>query len=150
MSARKATELVPTMLRIRESLRKKLERAAKTNARSVNQEITNRIERTFAEEEQWEAHAKDMEERREEIEKEERVWYEEQARERALHEAALRDSQVLQALIGGDENARVLRLMVLGLGNNPDWAATPESRKTLADKVHHFLVSVDLRKGEKQ
>ena len=148
MAARKPTDLVPTMLRIREGLRKKLERSAKGRAVSVNQEITERIERTFAEEEEWEAHAKDVEERREEIERHEREWYEEQARERALHGAALRDSQVLQALIGGDENAKVLRLMFLGLANNPNWVATPDSRKALADKVHNFLVSTDFKKGE--
>ena len=68
----------------------------------------------------------------------------------AEQEAAFRDSRVLNILVGGDGNARVLRLMILGLGNNPDWAATPESRKALADKVHHFLVSTDFNKGDNQ
>jgi hypothetical protein len=47
MAARKATELVPTMLRIRESLRKKLERSAKSNDVSINQEISDRLEVSF-------------------------------------------------------------------------------------------------------
>jgi hypothetical protein len=48
MAARKATELVPTMLRIRESLRKKLERSAKSNDISINQEISDRLELSFS------------------------------------------------------------------------------------------------------
>jgi hypothetical protein len=48
MAARKATELVPTMLRIRESLRKKLERSAKSNDVSINQEISDRLELSFS------------------------------------------------------------------------------------------------------
>jgi hypothetical protein len=40
--------------------------------------------------------------------------------------------------------------MILGLGNNPEWAATPESRKIFADKVHHFLISADLNKLSNQ
>ena len=51
MAAKKATELVPTMLRIRESLRKQLERAAERNDRSMNAEITYRLERSLQDEE---------------------------------------------------------------------------------------------------
>jgi hypothetical protein len=50
--ARKTTELVPLMLRLREGLRKKLERAAKTNDVSMNQEITDRLEYSFEREKQ--------------------------------------------------------------------------------------------------
>ena len=150
MSAKKSNELVPLMLRLRQSLRKKLERAAKSSGLSLNSEVTTRLEYTFAEDERNEAHLKEMEERRDELNEEARQWYEEQAREKAEHEAALRDSRVLSTLVGGDGNALVLRLMILGLGNNPDWAATPESRQALADKVHHFLVSTDFSTGDNQ
>ena len=145
--ARKPTEYVQFKLRIRESLRRKIEKAAEKKAHSANAEAVERIEQTFEEEERWEAHHKEMEERRAEVEEEERQWHEEQAREKAEHEAALRDSRVLNILVGGDENARLLRLMILGMGNNPEWAATPESRQAFADKVRHFLVSADLNKG---
>jgi hypothetical protein len=50
--ARKATELVPTMLRIREGLRKKLERAANANDWSMNMEINQRLEVSFIREDQ--------------------------------------------------------------------------------------------------
>jgi len=44
----------------------------------------------------------------------------------------------------------LLRLMILGMGNNPEWAATPESRKIFADKVHHCLISANLNQGSNQ
>jgi DNA-directed RNA polymerase specialized sigma subunit len=51
MAARKATELVPTMLRMRESLRKQLERSAVRNDRSMTAEIVHRLERSLQDEE---------------------------------------------------------------------------------------------------
>src|SRR4051794_21607120 len=145
--ARKPTDYVQFKLRIREGLRRKIERAAEKRAHSANAEAVERIEQSFEEEERHEAFLKDMEERRDEINEEQRQWYEEQAREKAEHDAALRDSRVLNVLIGGDENAQLLRLMILGMGNNPEWAATPESRKIFADKVHHFLISTGTNEG---
>jgi hypothetical protein len=47
MSARKVSEIVPTMLRIREGLRRRLARAAEFNEVSVNQEIADRLEISF-------------------------------------------------------------------------------------------------------
>jgi hypothetical protein len=41
--ARKPTDLVPTMLRMEESLRKRLERAAKKNRQSLNSEMVERL-----------------------------------------------------------------------------------------------------------
>lgn len=148
MSPKKSTELVPLMLRLRESLRKKLERAAKSERLSLNAEVTRRLENTFREDEENERQWKWIKEQEKHVEEEQRQFWEERAREDAEEEAARRDSRVLKALVAGDENARLLRLMILGLGNNPEWAATPESRKALADKVHHFLVSTDFNKGD--
>jgi hypothetical protein len=45
---KKATAIVPTMLRIREGLRKRLELEAKKNGRSLNAEMTERLERSYA------------------------------------------------------------------------------------------------------
>jgi hypothetical protein len=45
--ARKATELRPIMTRIPEALRKRLERAAVQNRRSMNAEIINRLYESF-------------------------------------------------------------------------------------------------------
>lgn len=145
--ARKPTDYLQFKLRIRESLRRKIERAAEKKAISANAEAVERLEQTFEQEDLWEQQHKEMEEHREEIEAQERAWHEEQARERAIIDAALKNSEVLNVLVGGDENAKLLRLMILGMGNNPDWAATPESQKIFADKVHQFLVSADIKKG---
>ena len=43
MAAKKSTEIVPTMLRMREEMRKRLEREAKRNDRSLNAEMVERI-----------------------------------------------------------------------------------------------------------
>jgi hypothetical protein len=50
--AKKATAIVPTMLRMREELRKRLEREAKRNARSLNSEMVGRLEQSFTIDEQ--------------------------------------------------------------------------------------------------
>jgi hypothetical protein len=46
--ARKSTDIVPMMVRMREGLRKKLERTAEDNAHSINAEINLRLELSFA------------------------------------------------------------------------------------------------------
>ena len=51
-TARKTTELVPLMLRLRESLRKRLEKAAKAHDQSLNTEVNDRLERSFEREQQ--------------------------------------------------------------------------------------------------
>jgi hypothetical protein len=45
--AKKATAIVPTMLRMREELRKRLEREAKKSGRSLNAEMVGRLELSF-------------------------------------------------------------------------------------------------------
>jgi hypothetical protein len=50
--AKKSTEIVPTMLRIREDLRKRLEREAKKKDHSLNAEMVDRLEQSFVEDEQ--------------------------------------------------------------------------------------------------
>jgi len=47
---RKPTEIVPLMLRLRESLRHRLEQAAKHNDVSMNAEIIDRLEKSFSSE----------------------------------------------------------------------------------------------------
>ena len=50
--AKKSTAIVPTMLRMREELRKRLEREAKKNGRSLNAEMVGRLEQSFTIDEQ--------------------------------------------------------------------------------------------------
>jgi hypothetical protein len=46
--AKKSTAIVPTMLRMREDLRQRLEREAKKKDHSLNAEMVHRLERSFA------------------------------------------------------------------------------------------------------
>jgi hypothetical protein len=50
--AKKPTAIVPTMLRIREDLRKRLEREAKKRDHSLNAEMVERLEQSFVDDEQ--------------------------------------------------------------------------------------------------
>jgi len=50
--AKKSTAIVPTMLRIREDLRKRLEREAKKKDHSLNAEMVERLEQSFVDDEQ--------------------------------------------------------------------------------------------------
>jgi hypothetical protein len=50
--AKKSTAIVPTMLRIREDLRKRLEREAKKKDHSLNAEMASRLEQSFVDDEQ--------------------------------------------------------------------------------------------------
>ena len=50
--AKKSTEIVPTMLRIREDLRKRLEREAKKRDHSLNAEMVERLEQSFVDQAQ--------------------------------------------------------------------------------------------------
>lgn len=50
--AKKSTAIVPTMLRMREDLRKRLEREAKKKDHSLNAEMVARLEQSFVDDEQ--------------------------------------------------------------------------------------------------
>ena len=50
--AKKSTAIVPTMLRMREDLRKRLEREAKKKDHSLNAEMVQRLEQSFVDDEQ--------------------------------------------------------------------------------------------------
>jgi hypothetical protein len=142
--ARKPTDYVQFKLRIRESLRRKIERAAEKQAHSANAEAVERIEHTFAQDEENEAQVKWMEEQKDELNEEQRRWYEEQAREKAEHEAALRDSKILDMMVNNKYAYILIRLIFAGeLKDNPNWAATPESKKAFADRLHWIITNND-------
>jgi hypothetical protein len=134
--ARKPTDYVQFKLRIRESLRRRIEKAAAKKKVSANAEAIERIEKTFVQDEGQPAMI-------EMLKKMQDFQYEAEIATKTASELFERDSRVLNALVAKDENARLLRLMILDLGKNPEWAATPESRKAFADKIHEFLVSGD-------
>jgi hypothetical protein len=145
--ARKPTEWVQFKLRIRESLRRKIERAAEKAAHSTNIEAVKRIEYTFAEEEEREAQWKAMQEQEEEIEEQQRQWYEEQAREKAEIEASLRDTRILNMMVENKyPGALLLRVLARELADAPEWSANPESKKAFADRTHWIITNNDFSK----
>jgi hypothetical protein len=149
--ARKPTDYVQVKVRMREALRRQLEKAAEKKKISANAETIERIERTFVLDERVRRVEESLENADATLQRLLQEQAAEEARENAVYQAVFADSLVLKTLVGGEENAGLLRLMILGLGNNPKWAATPESRKDFADKVHHFIISVDLdQKGDKE
>ncbi|WOH47657.1 hypothetical protein [Bradyrhizobium sp. sBnM-33] len=137
--ARKPTEYVQLKLRVRESLRRKLERAAEKKAHSANAEAVARIEYTFADEEEWEARAKEMEERRDEIDQQHREWLEEEAKREAEHQTALRDSRLLTFMVGSDDNVTLVRAIMHLINEHPDWNKDAEERIRLGLKIQEFL-----------
>jgi hypothetical protein len=138
--ARKSTDYVQFKLRIRESLRRKIERAAEKKAISANAEAVERIEKTFAEEERQLAFEKEMDERREELDAQYREYHEEQARKDAEYEAALRDSLILNIIL---REQPLLRRIAMEIDVEPEWRDSVEMRKALADRLHQIIVSND-------
>jgi len=142
--ARKPTEYVQFKLRIRESLRRKIEKAAEKASHSANAEAVRLIEYALDEEERYEQMARDMKEQERHIEEEQRQFWEDRAREDAKQEAALRDSKILDLMIENKYAGILLRLIFAGeVKDNPDWAATPESRKAFADRLHSIITTND-------
>jgi hypothetical protein len=142
--ARKPTDYVQVKVRMREALRRKLERAAEKKKISTNAEAVERIEYTFAEEEEHEAQRKYMEEEREEINEQQRQYYEEQARLEERHKAALRDSKILNMMVEFKyPSALLLRVLAREAVANPEWASTPESRGAFADRLHSIITTRD-------
>jgi hypothetical protein len=143
---RKPTDNVSLKLRLREALRRKIEKAAEKKKISTNAEAVERIEQTFEEEERWEAAHKDLEEDQERFDKMHEEFLKDQERERILHETALRDSAILGKMIESQRgSAYLIRRLARELGNNPEWAATDESKKDFADRLHRFIMNADFR-----
>jgi hypothetical protein len=146
LMARKSTDYVQFKLRIRESLRRKIEKAAEKKAISANAEAVERIEETFREEERHEAWTKEMEERVDELNAQEREWRAELARREAAEKAAFRDSLVLNMMLESRHgSAHLLRTLARALGDNPEWAATAENKQAFADRLHRYIMNNDFK-----
>jgi hypothetical protein len=147
--ARKPTDYVQLKLRIRESMRRKLERAAELRKHSANAEAVWRIERTFEQDQDMEDAAKEMEARQAELEGMARQHWEEQARLEAEHKAALRDSRLINMLAGSADSAALLRVILWYLQETEGWNSSEEKRIELANKIHGFLVGAnDIFEGQ--
>jgi hypothetical protein len=112
---KKATAIVPTMLRLREDLRKRLEREATKHARSLNAEMVRRLQMSLALDEHFE-------------------------REREIMRLGLkRETALIEALIGDKMIAAFLRSVALLMMNNPDWAETEHGRQAMAQAINQRL-----------
>jgi hypothetical protein len=138
--ARKPTDYVQFKLRIREALRRKIERAAALRDHSANAEAVWRIERTFEQDEAIAEAARDMEVREAEIQEQWRQHIEEEARRKAKYEASLRDSAILNIILRDQPLLRTVARL-LDDEDNPRWRDTPESRKAFADRLHGIIVN---------
>jgi len=101
--ARKPTDYVQFKLRIRESLRRKIEREAEKKKISANAEAVERLQATF--------------------------------------DPQQRDTKILDMMVENqDDGAILLRTLARELGSNPHWAASAESRKAFADRMHTIIL----------
>jgi hypothetical protein len=99
--ARKATEYVQFKLRIRESLRRRIEREAEKKNQSANNEAVMRLEQSFANEGQ---------------------------------------EALISALVGGGENADLLRAVALNMQllqkRDPAWRTTGQGQADFLRSIH--------------
>ncbi|MCP1844404.1 putative O-linked N-acetylglucosamine transferase (SPINDLY family) [Bradyrhizobium sp. USDA 4524] len=159
--ARKATEFAQFKLRIRESLRRRIEKEAEKKETSTNSEAVERLEQSFDSEkrmaefqEHWEARAREWRERVDELSRQAhernealaKVSAELDAQENNLADiqrqldAQLASVSVVDALLGENQASRdLIRRIALELANNPDWDRTPAARKTMTDKINSFI-----------
>jgi hypothetical protein len=145
--ARKPTDYVQFKLRIREALRRKIERAAEKKKISTNAEAVERIEESFREEERHEEFLRDIEEQREEVDEQYRQHLEEQARMESEHQASLRDTQILNMMVENRHpGALLLRVIARELAENPEWAVTEESQKAFAERLHWIVTNNEFPK----
>lgn len=141
--ARKPTEYVQFKLRIRESLRRKIERAAELRKQSANAEAVWRIERTFSQDEEIAAQAEKMEAREAELQEMFQQQTEQKIQRDARYASALRDSLLLTMMAGSTDNVELLRVMMHYIHKHSDWSASAEKRKALAEEIQSFLSSAD-------
>ncbi len=121
--ARKPTEFVQFKLRIREGVRRDIEREAKRKAHSTNQEAVLRLEQSF----------------------------EEDARRASEKLHIERDAEVLNLLVGRNQAAAdLLRNIVFELQSNPKWDEKKATRKKMADHIHAFIYPPEVFEGNEQ
>jgi uncharacterized lipoprotein len=146
--ARKPTDYVQFKLRIRESLRRKIERAAEKKKHSANAEAVELIERAFDEELLWAERAYEMAERKSEIQQMERDWFLAEATREAEANANARDAQLFHRLAGSDDGSRLIIRILMKLGADPNWSKSVSSRQKLADEILPLILDVETTEGD--
>jgi molecular chaperone GrpE (heat shock protein) len=123
MKRRKTDTVQLSKIRMREALRLKLVRDALRAAKTLNNEIVERLEKSYEQDERKSV-LQHLEEIRQELKR-----IEEQAKR---YETAT----IVDALLGDDAaTKRAVRSVALLLANNPGWSATPDSIQKIAEGV---------------
>ena len=158
MVSRKASDVVQlSKVRMRETLRRKLERDARRNKTTLNAQIVRRIEDSFLDEEKEEYLRKELENRDHVTEADPLKWYirgeieKAKARDTAIEieKAKARDTAILDLLVGKNEaSADLLRGVALQLQAKPEWSSSEAGRKELADKIGLLVQEVTKTQGK--
>jgi hypothetical protein len=136
----KLTDIVPVKLRMREALRRKLERGAQLRGHSANAEAVWRIERTFDQDDQYAVDIKKMEEREAALQEMYRDQVEEQTRKEADLKAALRDTKILNMMIDNQyAGGMLLRSLAREIAHHPDWADNESNRRAFAERMRLII-----------
>jgi hypothetical protein len=137
MIARKKTDVVQlSKIRMREALRRKLERDAKREKTTLNAQIIKRIEDSFLEEERTEYFRKENDKYQSSAEYLPETDPLEDYIQTEIAKAKERDTVILDLMVANNtESAALLRLVALELMASPEWSKTQSGRKELADKL---------------
>jgi hypothetical protein len=140
MVPRKKTDVVQlSKIRMREALRRKLERDAKREKTTLNAQIVKRIEDSFLDEERTEYMRKEVEKHQWDGEPETDPL--EDYIQTEIANAKTRDTKILELLLANNtESATLLRLVAMELAASPDWSKTPSGKNEMADKLHYYAL----------
>ncbi len=147
--AKKPTDIIPMMVRMREALRRKLERSADLHEQSINAEINWRLDRSIAHDEAIEEAAEEMSAREDQLQKWHEEWIKEQTRKEEEYKNALRDHRLLTMMVGDQDNVDLIKTLMYLINDNEGWNTSDDKRIELADKIHSFLISAnDIFQGQ--
>jgi hypothetical protein len=159
--AKKAKEIPHLRLRLGSSLLARLEKSREKTSRTMTGEIVARLEGSY----QYAEQVADLQARGDELEARAleltREWDEKANKIRAefdrrsaedhreidelerMLQAHVAASDMVNALLRNDTSSEVLRKIIAELMAQPEWNASPASRRTIADKVSAIIIGGD-------
>jgi di/tripeptidase len=154
---RKPTEYVQFKLRVREGLRRNLEREAKKKAQSANNEAVERLEKSFEIDERISQLRDVWTERFEDLKKQSREAAEEATAalaelqganlelERSYAQAEMA-ATMIDVLLGKNEaSSNLLRRIALELANSPDWSSSRAGTEAMAERLRSVCIKGDAK-----
>jgi hypothetical protein len=154
--ARKPTEYVQFKLRIREGLRRNIEREAKKKAQSANNEAVDRLEKSFEIDDRITQLRDVWTERVEDIRKQSREAIDQITKETSGALAEMREANLelerayaqaemaasmIDVMLGKNEaSSNLLRRIALELANVPDWSSSKAGAEAMANRLRSLCV----------